>query len=169
MTAPANLVETITSLGEAARTLAEESAADREERQREAAADRAEARRAARRQTTLLAIIGLLVALVATLSVYSRISSAQSRSLIKTIESCTTVDGECAKQSREQTGAALGRLIAMQVEIEACGRDPKLDDLGYRRCVAEAMGELGTPLTGVPEPSPTPSVKALPPAVPPAD
>lgn len=155
---PAHLSEMINGLGEAARTLAEESAADRESRATEAAAARAEARRAARRQTVLLGVIGLLVALVATLSIYSRIASNQSRSLIKTIESCTTVDGECAKQGREQTGAALARLIAIQVEIQACGRDPKLDDLGYRRCVATAMGELGTPLIGAPPSGPPPSV-----------
>lgn len=164
---PAHLSEMINGLGEAARTLAEESAADRESRAVEAAAARAEARRTARRQTVLLAVIGLLVALVATLSIYSRIASNQSRSLIKTIESCTNVDGKCAKQGREQTGAAIGRLIAMQVEIEACGRNRELDDLGYRRCVAEAMGELGTPLTG--EPTPAPASQAPPPAVPPAD
>lgn len=163
---PAHLSEMINGLGEAARTLAEESAADRESRAIEAAAARTEARQAARRQTVLLAVIGLLVLLVAALSVYSRIASNQSRSLIKTIESCTNVDGECAKQGREQTGAAIARLISMQVEIEACGRDPELDDLGYRRCVATAMAELGTPLPGAPEPSASPSVKAPPPAAP---
>lgn len=170
---PAHLSDMINGLGVAAQTLAEESAADRESRQLEAAAARAEARKAARRQTVLLGVIGVLVLLVAALSVYSRIASNQSRAVIRTIESCTNTDGECAKKGREQTAAAIARLIAMQVEVEACGRDPKLDDLGYRACVAAAMGELGTPLgPESPAPSATPSSPApapVPPAAPPAE
>lgn len=156
---PAHLTETINNLGDAAKALAEEVRGDREATAARIAAEAENRRREARRTNALLAALGVLVALVAALTVYGRIASNQSRAVIQTIESCTNVDGECAKQGREQTSAAIARLIAMQVEIEACGRDRTKDDAAYRECVNAALGRMATapPPTGILPPTPSPS------------
>jgi hypothetical protein len=154
---PVHLTETINNLGEAAKELAEEVRADRAATEAKIAAEAVARRRDARRLTALLAAIGVLVFLVAALSIYSRISSNQSRSLIRTIESCTNTDGECAKQSRQATEMAIAKLVAMTVEIEACGRDPQTSDAQYRACVNAALARLTV------EPPPyTPPVKPVP-------
>ncbi len=156
---PAHLSATINSLGDAAKELAAEVRADREVTAAKIAAEAAARRREVRRTNVLLAAIGVLVLLVAGLSVYSRIASNQSRAVIKTIESCTNTDGECAKKGREQTAAAIARLIAMQVEIEACGRDHTTSDKQYRKCVNDALAMMATapPPTGILPPTPSPS------------
>jgi hypothetical protein len=164
---PAHLSDMINNLGTAAHGLAEEVRADRAARDAEAAAEAAQRRRESRRLTMLLAIIGVLVLAVAGLSIYSRIAGNQSRSIIKTIESCTTADGECAKEGQRRTEDAIGKLLRMNIEVAACARNERTD-AEYRACVDKALADLltappaGTPTTPAPpassaRPSPTPA------------
>lgn len=162
---PAHLSETINNLGAAAKALEEEVRIDRAARDTELAAERAardalllaeaaQRRREARRLNALLAAIAVLILVVAGLSIYSRYVGNQSRQVIDTIESCTNVDGDCARISRERTGAAIDQLVTILVEIESCGRDPQASDAEYRRCVHAAMVRTVGPSAS---PSPSPS------------
>lgn len=166
---PAHLSDMINNLGAAAQGLAEEVRSDRAAREAEAKAEAARRRRESRRLTMLLAIIGVLVLVVAGLSVYGRIAGNQSRSIIKTIESCTTEDGECAKQGQRRTEEAIGKLMRMNIEVAACARNAATD-AAYRKCVDQALADLlavppaGTPTTpaapassGRPSPTPAPA------------
>lgn len=161
---PANLSETINSLGTVAKALEEEIRVDRAARDAELAAERvardellqaesAQRRREARRLNALLAAIAVLALVIAGLSVYSRYVGNQSQHVIATIESCTSTEGECAQRSQRQTEAAVGRLIAMVVEIESCGRESS--DVEYRRCTDGALARFA--VAPVPSPVPVPS------------
>jgi hypothetical protein len=163
---PAHLTETINNLGDAARSLAEEVREDRAARSAEIAAEADQRRRESRRLTLLLAIIGVLVFAVAGLSIYNRIAGNQSRAVIETIESCTTADGECAKEGQRRTEAALGKLIAGYVEVQSCARR-ELSDPAYRACVDRALAEvLAAPPSGTPPTPPASAPGRTPPPVP---
>lgn len=155
---PAQLSDTINSLGGAAAALADEVRSDRAERQAAAEADRAERRLNQRRQNWLLVIIGVLVAALFGLSVYSRLLGNQTRSVISTIESCTNAEGECAKESQKRTAQVIGQLVGAVVEVQACGLgQPTVAE--YRACVDKALAGLApapapeVPLPSVPVPS----------------
>lgn len=148
---PAHLTETINNLGDAARILAEESTADREQRAAEREADRRHQSRQARRHTLMLVIIGVLVASVLGLSVYNRVLGNQNASIIKTIESCTAQDGACARESQARTEVAVTRLLRMEIEIVACDRAADTD-ADYRACVDRALARILNPPT---TPAPT--------------
>jgi HD superfamily phosphodiesterase len=152
---PAHLTETINNLGDAAHALAEEVRADRAARDAELKAEADQRRRESRRLTLLLAIIGVLVFMVAGLSIYNRIAGNQSRAVIETIESCTTADGKCAREGQKRTEEAIGKLLRMNIEVAACARTAPTDT-AYRTCVDKALADLiGAPPSGAP-PVPTP-------------
>ena len=150
---PAHLSETINNLGDAAKALADEVRADRMAREADLAEERAQRRRESRRVTLLLTVIGVLVLLVAIVSVYTRIAGQQSRRIVETIESCTTVDGDCAKEGQKRTAAAVEKLIRVNVEIGSCARTHRTD-ADYRSCVDRAIADLNRP-TPLPAPSVT--------------
>lgn len=154
---PAHLTETINNLGDAARSLAEEVRADRERRDAEAAAERVQRRREARRMTALLAIVGVLVAALAALSVSNRLLGNQNRAIAEEIRSCTNDDGACARKGQQRTGDAIGKLIRMNVEVTACARGAATD-AEYRKCVDVALLEvMGDPTTQATPPSSPPT------------
>lgn len=158
---PAQLSETINSLGGAAAALADEVRSDRAERQAAAEADREERHRAQRRQSVSLVIIGVLVFALFSLSVYSRWVGNQTRSVISTIESCTNADGDCAKQGQQRTAQAIGQLITAVVEVNACGLgQPTLAE--YRKCVDKALAGIAPPPTPKPSPVLTPPPSFVP-------
>lgn len=166
---PVNLTETVVKLGEAATGLAEEVRGDREQRAIESAADRIERKRVQRRQTTLLVVIGVLVAFLAGLSVSNRLLGNQNRSIIATIDSCTNANGKCAQEGQKRTAEVLAELVRRMtqanVEVIACDREEPTD-AGYRSCVARALAKLNAPPPNVSPPpsappSPAPSGAAL--------
>lgn len=159
---PAHLSDAINNLGTTAQALTDEVRADRAARDAEAAEEAANRRRESRRLTLLLAVIGVLVLVVAGLSIYSRVASNQSRSVIKTIESCTTADGECAKQGQRRTEDAIGKLMRMNIEVASCSRGERTDR-DYRACVDRALAEIMTaPPSGEPSPAPAPPTSPRP-------
>lgn len=155
---PANLSETVKSLGEAAQALSEEVRADRAQRDAEAAIERTQRRRDSRRQTGLLVIVGVLVLALFGLSVSNRLLGNQNRSIIAAIDSCTNKDGECAKEGQKRTAEVLGelvrRLTQANVEVTACDRT-ETTDKAYRACVDKALAVLNAPLPSAPPTTPS--------------
>jgi hypothetical protein len=160
---PAHLTETLNNLGDAARALADEVRADKEQRAFEVAAAEAAQKRYNRRTTALLVIVALLVCSLAGIAVANRISNQQNAQIIRQIESCTTVGGDCYEQSTTRTNEVAEQLLRANIAVAICARTEDTPD-AIEACVtgrvagpseAEEPPPSGEGPGGQPIPEPT--------------
>jgi len=169
---PAHLTETLNNLGDAARALADEVRADKQQRELDAQAAAETQRKHNRRMITLLVIVAVLVAGLAMLSISNRrLGQAnsnlnrQNARIVERIESCTTVGGECYEQSAERTQDAIRQLMLVDIAVAQCSNRTDTD-AELEECVTRYVAKAAAPTTppaseppaapsGTPEPSPS--------------
>lgn len=159
---PAHLTESVNSLGDAARTMSEEIRLDRKQRAAEN-----------RRMLSLLLVVLVLVAGLATLSISNRrlgqansTLNRQNSRIVERIESCTTVGGECYKENAKQTQGAIAQLTALtlqgEIAVARCAQTTDTDD-ALEQCVrhylaTQPLPPISPPATPAPKPgTPVPS------------
>jgi len=166
---PAHLSETLNSLGDAARALAEEVRDDRAHRETEMRAAVAAQRRQNRIMVTLLAIVAVLVIGLVTIGVQNRLRSNQNAQIIRQtaatseqIADCTTVGGKCYEQGGRRTTDAVRMIILAQVYTPTCSKITETDD-ALVQCVMRKLAAAASaaptpaPATQPPVPGPSPS------------
>jgi hypothetical protein len=152
---PAHLTETLNSLGDAARELADEVRADRAQREKtnKIALDRQ--RRQNRRTTILLVFVAVVVVGLLTIVVQNRSRSNENATILRQtartssqVVDCTTPGGDCYERGNERTEEALSRFMQLIIAVEACGgqyaTESEIEACAIRRLAAT-------------EPSPSPS------------
>lgn len=161
---PAHLTETLDNLGDAARALADEVRADRNQRELDAAATQAEQRKQNRRMINLLVIVAVLVAGLVTLSVANRqlgMANAklnkQNTQIVERIESCTTTGGQCYEQGASRTQDAITQLMQVDIAVARCAKTATTD-ADLETCVRKYLASHPpvAPTTGGPGSGGTP-------------
>lgn len=169
---PANLSETLNSLGDAAREVAVEVRADKEQRAAEIRSAAVAQQRYNRRSTALLIIVAVLVACLVTLALTNRRmnqnsakTNTQNAQIIQEIRSCTTAGGACYEQNAKRTQEVAAGLLRSNIAVAVCARTAETEE-ALLECVearltqpseAEEPPPSGEGPDGTPIPGETPN------------